>query len=136
MDKLISLYQELSAQGITFYTWDLDGGKAATLEVNGRYAIFMDVDHIHTTAEERVILAHEGGHAVTGATHRLSSPFDLIAKHEYQANKWAFKKLLPPEELDQAVRAGYTEPWQLADYFQLPESFVVRAIAYYRMLQS
>lgn len=89
MDKLLTLYQALQAEGVSLFTWHLDGEKAATIERGGQYAIFMDFDSIASRAEELVVLAHEGGHAATGATHALYSPFDLIAKHEYRAYAWA-----------------------------------------------
>ena len=41
------------------------------------------------------------------------------------------KRYLPFEELQNAVSAGYTEPWQLAEYFQLPETAVRGALNYY-----
>lgn len=127
----IKLYQELQNRGISFFTWDLGRGKAATLEMQGRYAIFMDFDNIEGEREERVILAHEGGHAVTGATHKVSSPFDLIEKHENLANRWAIRYLLPFDRLQKAMADGDTEAYQLADRFEVPEEFVRQAVQYY-----
>lgn len=128
----IKLYQELQDRGIFFFTWDLGTQKAATLEMQGRYAIFMDFDNIESEREERVILAHEGGHAVTGATHKVSSPFDLIEKHENLANRWAIRRLLPFDHLQRAMADGDTEAYQLAERFEVPEDFVLQAVQYYQ----
>ena len=92
----------------------------------------MDFDNIPTRAEELVVIAHEGGHCSTGATHRVSSPYDLVEKHEYKAWKWAIQRLIPEEELDAAVGSGLTEAWELAEHFQVTEPFLRRAVAYYR----
>ena len=132
MDKLLDLYQELQSSGVLFFTWHLDGGKAATIESGGQYAVFMDFDGIDSRAEEAVVVAHEGGHSATGSTHVLCSPYDLIAKHEYRANAWAYKKLVPRDELRAAVDAGFHEVWELADLFNVTEPFMSKAIAYYK----
>ena len=131
MKQLLSLYSELQKAGVRFYTWDMNCSDAVTIEMDGQYNVFMDFDQIRTLAEEKVNVAHEGGHALTGATHKVRSPVDLIERHEYKANKWAIKKLLPKDELWAAIRHGYTEPWQLADYFNVTEPFICQAIQYY-----
>lgn len=136
MDKLLSLYQELKDDGISLFTWDIGDEKATTLEMNGKYAIFMDFDNIATRAEEVVIAAHEGGHCATGATHKVCSPYDLVEKHENKAWKWAIKKLVPHEDLISAVGHGITELWELADYFQVTEPFMRKAVEYYKMLET
>lgn len=132
MNSVLSLYGELQSNGISFFTWELDDEKSATIEMNGKYGIFIDFDNIQTSAEELVIVAHEGGHAVTGSTHKVSSPYDLIEKHENIANRWAIKKLLPFDEMKAAMRTGHTEPHQLAEYFDVTEEFVHLATDYYR----
>lgn len=131
MDKLLTLYRELNKDGVKFYTWDMEGEKAATLRVDGEYGIFMDFDAIHGRAEEMAVLAHEGGHARTGATHKICSPYDLIQKHEYKANKWAVQKVVSEEELDEAVAEGYTEMYDLAEYFGVTEDFMRMAVCWH-----
>lgn len=132
MDDLCSLYDEISNKGVKFFSWDLDDEKAVAIEMNGKCAVFMDCKNIQTESEEKVVVAHEGGHIFTGAMHKLSSPYDLIERHEHKAWVWAYKKLLPKEELERAILSGYTEVWQIAEYFDLPEFFVENSIIYYR----
>lgn len=91
----------------------------------------MDFGNIHSSAEELVVVAHEGGHISTGATHKVNSPYDLIEKHEYKADKWAVQKLIPEEELDEAVASGCTELWQLAEHFAVTEEFMRKAVCWY-----
>ena len=76
-------------------------------------------------------IAHEAGHCATGCTHKISSPLDLVAKHEYKANRWAIERYLPFNDINSAIKAGYTEPWELADYFNVTEKFIRKAIRYY-----
>lgn len=131
MDGLLSLYQKLNDSGTQFYIWDLHGDKAVTLEVDGSYGIFMDFDNIETAREEASIVAHEGGHVCTGATHKVSSPFDLIEKHEYKAWKWAAQNYITVEELDEAVAEGHTEFWDLAEHFGVTEEFMRKVVCWY-----
>lgn len=132
MDRLLALYQELQDNGVRFFTWELGGDPAVVMELGGEYAVFMDFDAIGSRAQELVLLAHEGGHARTGATHQVSSPYDLIEKHEYKAWKWAILRLLPREALLRAFREGCREPWELAERFDVTEGFVRLALTWYR----
>lgn len=77
-------------------------------------------------------MAHEAGHIMTGSMHRLSSPFELIGRHEYRAEKWAIKKLVPRDELDKALKRGCVELWEIAEHFNVTPQFMAKAISYYR----
>lgn len=131
MNDILALYRQLNQHGIRFYCWDMDDVKAATVELGGRYGVFVDFDHIHSAAEELVTIAHEGGHCMTGATHKVSSPYDLIMQHENRAWKWAIQNLISKEALDTAVADGYTEVWELSDYFGVTEDFMRKVICLY-----
>lgn len=111
--------------------WDLKEDKAVTLEVGGAYGIFMDFDNIASSCEEAAVVAHEGGHASTGATHKVCSPFDLVGKHEYKAWKWAVQNYITVEDLDEAVAEGHTELWDLAEHFGTTEDFMRKVVCWY-----
>ena len=128
MENILALYDQLNHAGVRFYHWDLDDGQASTIEMDGNYGIFMDFHNISTRAEELVAVAHEGGHVFTGATHKVSSPYDLIAKHEYKADKWAIQRLISPEALDAAVADGCTDLHSLAEHFNVTIPFMKKAV--------
>lgn len=73
-------------------------------------------------------IAHEMGHCMTDSFYAGYSPFELRQKHENRANAWAIKRLIPFPSLCRAVKSGYREPWELAEYFGVSESFVKKAI--------
>lgn len=131
MTALSKMYHDVRAQGIVLFVYDIGFSDAATLEIDGDYAIFLDFSMYPSIASYKEALAHELGHCCTGCTHTLSSPYDLIAKHEYKADRWAFEHYLPFDELCTAVRYGLTQPWQIAEWMDFPEAYVRRAIAYY-----
>ncbi len=82
----------------------------------------------HTRLEQ---MAHELGHCMTDSFYRGYSPFELRAKHESKANKWAIEYLIPFSDLCDAVAKGYRELWELADYFNVSCQFVEKAIQIY-----
>lgn len=83
-------------------------------------------------AEMTYCIAHEMGHYHTGTYYTLYSPLQIKEKYEYQADVWMVKFLIPPDELRQAIDKGYTEPWQLAEYFDVPECVILRAAYIYK----
>ena len=93
--------------------------------------VLMDYSLIGTGPTERVHLAHEIGHCTTDSFYNRHTPFDIRQKHENRADKWAIKKLVPEDELNEAVSNGITEPWELAEYFNVTEDFMKKAVCYY-----
>ena len=131
MNKALSLYRELQEAGVSCFSWTLGSEKAATIELKGAYALFVDFDNITSAAEDAAVIAHEYGHIATGTTHRVCCPYDLVDRHEHRANNWAIEKLLPRDELYALYADGLTQPWEIAEHAALPEDFVRRAMAYY-----
>lgn len=131
MVELNTLYEDIRTQQVSLYAYDVGEETSVTIEMNNRYAIFLDPFRVESIPEMKRILAHELGHCATGCTHKVSSPLDLIEKHEYKANRWAIERYIPFEKLQSAIKQGYTECWQLAEYFDLPEPFIQKALDYY-----
>lgn len=104
----------------------------ATMRDGEAYAIFLDFSQIRSTRLLKGVCCHELGHAATGALHKVDSPYDLVERSEYRANRWAAERFLPAEEFKAAFAAGLTEAWQLAEYFDLPEPDVRRALDYWK----
>lgn len=136
MEKLEQLNDWLEQEGVFVFDRQLpfssEQSKAVTVRLNaGVWGIFLDRGRLETEAEELSAALHEGGHYATGTTHALSSPFDLVAKHEVKADKWAVKRLLTARELDDAVAGGCTEIWQLAEHFGVTEELMRKAVCWY-----
>ena len=105
--------------------------EGATVRDGTEMAIFLDFSLIRSTRQLKGVCLHEQGHAATGALHKISSPFELVERSEYRANRWAAEHFLPVEDFRDAFAAGYTELWQLAEYFDLPEHDVKNALTYW-----
>lgn len=94
--------------------------------------IAMDVDKIETSIHEKVCLAHELGHCQTSSFYNVYSNCDIRTRHEYRANKWAIKNLIPKTELKKAFKKGIREVWELAEYFEVTENFMRKTVEYYK----
>lgn len=103
----------------------------SVMDLDGECFVAIDPGKIHGETDERCKLSHELGHCLTGAFYNQYSNFDCRQKHENRADKWAVKQLIPVEELDEAIAAGHTEIWDLADHFGVPEEFIRKAVCYY-----
>lgn len=131
--ELLELYQLADAEHIPVYSFDLPQTQSLSLMNNdGSCAVAIDPFGLNSTKDEKIRLAHELGHCVTGSFYNRYSDFDIKAKSEYRADKWAIKKLIPKDELQAAFEQGYTEPWDLAEYFNVTEEFIIKAVNYYR----
>lgn len=126
--SLDELYAFAEEQGIEIHNFDLDMVK--TLSVPDHIAV--NYRKLSGIREEKALLFHEVGHCATGCFYTGKSPLDLKGRHEFRAQKWAFTKQIPIEELKWAVRQGYKEAWELADYFEVEESVIIQAVTYYR----
>lgn len=131
--ELLELYQLADAEHIPVYSFDLPQTQSLSLMNNdGSCAVAIDPFGLNSTKDEKVRLAHELGHCVTGSFYNRYSDFDIKAKSEWKADKWAIKKLIPKDELPAAFEQGYAEPWDLAEYFNVTEEFIIKAVNYYR----
>ena len=132
--ELLELYQLADAEHIPVYSFDLPQTHSLSLMNNdGSCAVAIDPFGLNSTKDEKIRLAHELGHCVTGSFYNRYSDFDIKARSEYRADKWAIKKLIPKDELQAAFEQGYTEPWDLAEYFNVTEEFIIKAVNYYRI---
>lgn len=124
-----SLREDCAVRNIPIIPYPLpENGSVSIWDGQNSYVIGMDASALDGGAQERVHLAHELGHCVTGSFYNRYTPFDSRLRHEYRADKWAVRRLIPAEALDEAVAAGYTEIWALAEHFGVTEEFMRKAV--------
>ena len=104
---------------------------AATIRDQEYYAVFLDFSKIRSTRLLRGVCYHELGHAATGALHKIDSPYELVERSEYRANRWAAEHYLTAQDFRDAFSWGCRELWQLAEYFDLPERDIEKALTYW-----
>jgi len=134
MEKLTEIYNELLEMGVTVQSgsYHLDGGQDAfAIKVGQHFGIFLDIDRIRTLADEKEATSHEWAHVKADATYGVDAPPDVKARAENRAARTQIEKILPFEEMREAMRKGYTSAYDLAEYFAVTEATVNRAYAYY-----
>ena len=103
----------------------------ATIRDAGFYAVFLDFTKIKSTRLLRGVCYHELGHVATGALHKVDSPYELAERSEYRAIRWSAESYLTQDAFREAFSAGFTEIWQLAEYFDLPQQEILAAYRYW-----
>lgn len=131
MKTLTSLYRCAERKRIQVLEFPLPQSASMSIEDGDRCFIGIDRTQVQTEADERTRLAHELGHCLTGSFYSRYTAVDCRQRHENRADKWAIRRLISAADLDAAVAAGYTEMWQLADYFGITEDLIKKAVCYY-----
>jgi Zn-dependent peptidase ImmA (M78 family) len=129
---LTALHLDAESSDVFTVYCPLGDVKSLIINDNGAVAIGLNTDKIEDRADETWCMGHEMGHFHMGTYYTLYSAIQLREKAEYKADVWMVEFLLPPAELKQAVKDGYTEVWELAEYFDVPEHVVLRAAYIYK----
>ena len=131
MFEISDFYHYCKQHQVDVIPFDGCPGEGATIRDQGYYAVFLDFTKIKSTKLLRGVCCHELGHLATGALHKVDSPYELAERSEYRANRWAAENYLTIHAFQEAFDAGFTEIWQLSDYFDLPEADIRAALRYW-----
>lgn len=133
MTDLSNLYHIADNNDITVDCFELEKREAlSVMDEDGSCFIAIDPFQVQSNQDEKLKLAHEMGHCMTGSFYNVYSTLDIRQKHENRADKWAIENLISKQELDDAVAEGHTEVWDLAEYFDVTESFMRKVICWYK----
>lgn len=129
---IAALYTLAEQENIEVLTFPMEeNGSMSVMTDAGVCYIGMDESILDGGTQERVHLIHELGHCVTGSFYNRHAAIDHRQRHENRADKWAIQQLIPPDKLDDAIAAGCTEIWELAEQFGVTEAFMRKAVCYY-----
>ena len=103
----------------------------SVMDDTGHCYIGMDRSIKDGNIQERVHLAHELGHCITGSFYNRYAAVDSRRRHENRADKWAIEALISVEQLDNAIAEGCCEVWELAERFGVTEEFIRKAVCWY-----
>lgn len=130
----LELFQLAENEHIPVDYFVLEHSPSASVEFYKNFCcILIDPLQTDTQATEKVVLAHELGHCITGSFYDKHTIKTNRYKLEGKAKRWSYKKLVPFKELQSACEQGYTEYWQLAEYFDVTEEFIREVVDYYKI---
>lgn len=133
MTTINELYNFAENEGVMVAAFSLNKREAlSTMDSDGQCYVAIDPNKVISSADEKTKLAHELGHCATGSFYNVYSPYDSRQRHENRADRWAIKKLITEDELEGAVAKGYTELWELAEFFNVTEEFMRKAVSLYK----
>lgn len=129
--NMSKVYDIIQGNGINVFSFGLPNIKSVTVETDNRYGIFIHHKEIKDSDEEFIVATHEYGHCMTGSTHPLHSPLDIISKHEYRADRKAVLDFLPIDRIRSAIKDGCHSAYEFSEYLDVPEQFVIKAFQHY-----
>lgn len=130
--EITALYDFAEQQNIEVIPFPMENnGSMSIMLDDGTCVVGMDTSVLDGQAQERVHLGHELGHCATGSFYNIYAAIDSRQRHENKANKWAIRKLIPVDALDDAVAEGCHEIWELADRFGVTEEFIRKTLCFY-----
>ena len=130
MKSNLDLYKIAEEKNIIVDTTKLPLNKSFSTRIRDKEFIIMDKSVVTDSADERVHLGHELGHCATGAYYTIGADKIVRSKAEARANRWAIMHLIPKEEFEELLRQGYQQ-WELAEYYNVTESFIKTAYHLY-----
>ena len=128
------VYKKIRDNNIKVFDFGLPNVKSVSVETDSRYGIFINHKEIKSHDEEFIVVTHEYGHCMTGSTHPPYSPFDIISKHEYRADRKAVLDFLPINRIKSAIKAGCRSAYEFSEYLDVPEQFVIKAFQHYNAM--
>lgn len=134
MTRLETVYDYLYNQGVYVDRDNLNGHIALSMKMGSDFTITINKSLQLTMKQEFSAVIHEEGHYDSGTTHFVSSPYQLIRKHEYNANRRAVLKHINIDELKNVMREGLVYIYQLAEHFDVTDEFMETAIKIYRRM--
>lgn len=88
--------------------------------------------NIETNKEKTCILAEELGHHFTSYGDIIDQSNIGNIKQELKARAWAYERLVGIVDLINAHKAGVRGRYELAEFLEIPEWFLLDAIEYYK----
>ncbi len=134
MEKLTEIYNELMAMGVLIFhgRYGFSGKTdSVTIKAGGRFGVFLDDARIRTSAQELDAASHEWAHIVSDATYGVNAPAAVKQRAETRATRTQIERVLPYCEMLQAMKAGDTTAFALAEHFGITEELVHKAYDYY-----
>lgn len=128
------VYDTIESNDIQVFPCDIKDVKSVSIEVDKRYGIFINYNEIENSDEEFLVATHEYGHCKSGSTHPLYSPFDIVARHEYRADRKAVIDFLPIEQVKNAIEHGCRTPFEFSEFLEVPEAFVIKVFKHYNAM--
>ncbi|MFR1498969.1 MAG: ImmA/IrrE family metallo-endopeptidase, partial [Monoglobus pectinilyticus] len=65
--------------------------------------------------------------------YNITSTFETMGRQEERAKRWAVENVITYDKLNEAIKKGIREIWELADYFNVTEDFIRDAVGVFKL---
>lgn len=125
-------FDELACEaGIEVFYSVLPAARAVSLSD----AVCLDWSLIGRDRERAICLSHELGHIMTGSLYSVSDTWLDRCRAEVRAERWEIRRLIPEHAFSACLASGLSEPWELAEFFGVPEDLILKAARLYNMTE-
>lgn len=130
------LYSIAEREGVSILTFSLPECTAIAMpDGDSDYVVGVDPSVSKSRKVERVVIAHELGHCISGAVYTRYQDKLHRAKAEHSATKWAVHNLIDRDEFISLLKQGY-RVWELAEEYNVTEDFIKQAYHFYCELET
>lgn len=129
--EINKLYKIAEKNQINIHSFHLPATGCVALKSDRGLFVGIDPKIFSGGPREKVCLAHELGHLQTDSLYNSNFPVSVRLEKEKKADLWAIKLLIPLPALKKAIKNGYTDVFELSEYFGVTEKFMAKAIEYY-----
>lgn len=126
-----ALYDRIEEENINYVNAKLLFSRGAIAHCDNLTAIVVDDKQVKSQVSENTVLIQELGHYMAGAYYHTNSQYELIDKMEHKADKKAWEKFFPYEEIKKLMKRGLTTITQLAEYYNVEAPYMARCVNYY-----
>lgn len=130
MQSNLDLFKLAEQRDIIIDTVKIPLNESMSVNYDGREFILLDEKVRTDSAEERVHLAHEIGHCLTGSYYAIGADQTVRKKAEKRAKTWSIVHLLPKDALSELLKKGYNE-WDIAEELNITVDIVREAYSLY-----
>ena len=130
MTKYEEMLQVAADRDIDVYE-NIDLGRLEGLYTDNAVALSYMLE---TSTKKACILAEEIGHYETSYGNILDQSIMENRKQEHRARVWAYNFLVPVETIIAALAEGYREIWELAEYLEVEEWFLIGCLKHYGLI--
>lgn len=129
MTRYELLEQESHENGIDIVHRNFNSNRIKGLYADSIIALSKDLS---TSAEKACVLAEELGHYHTTVGNILDQGIAENRKQEHRARVWAYRRAFDLSDLISAYKYGCKNRFEIAEYLNVTESFLIDAIEQYK----
>lgn len=127
----IDFFELARQNGVPVIEMPLPECKSLSLPSGDTGVIGLDCSTRIPAREAQARVGHELGHCLYGGFYTKATPYDVVGRHEWRADKWYILHAIPRDILYELLEKG-CPVWEIAETLNTTEQYVRKALQYYK----